>query len=145
MHVEALNHALANIPAEQLRIHLCWGNYEGPHHCDVPLADIIDIVILASPPGATPVTGPMAAPGSADDLGLTRHTRVRSGNPGGTGFERSNQGGDAACRPHRGPTRDIDVHRDGRERPVPRPEYALDPRRWSVCVVIDTDMDGVIR
>src|SRR5262249_19074170 len=31
MHVEALNHALANIPPEQLRMHLCWGNYEGPH------------------------------------------------------------------------------------------------------------------
>ncbi len=49
MHVEALNHAVANIPAEQLRIHLCWGNYEGPHHCDVPLADVIDIVFLAKP------------------------------------------------------------------------------------------------
>ena len=47
LHVEALNHALANIPPEQLRMHLCWGNYEGPHHCDVPLADIIDIVFLA--------------------------------------------------------------------------------------------------
>ena len=34
-HIEALNHALRNIPAEQLRIHLCWGNYEGPHHRDV--------------------------------------------------------------------------------------------------------------
>ena len=44
LHIEALNHALANIPPEQLRMHLCWGNYEGPHHCDVPLADIIDIV-----------------------------------------------------------------------------------------------------
>jgi 5-methyltetrahydropteroyltriglutamate--homocysteine methyltransferase len=42
-HVEALNHALSNIPPERVRIHLCWGNYEGPHHCDVPLADIIDI------------------------------------------------------------------------------------------------------
>ncbi len=49
MHVEALNHALANIPPEQLRMHLCWGNYEGPHHCDVPLADIIDIVFRARP------------------------------------------------------------------------------------------------
>jgi 5-methyltetrahydropteroyltriglutamate--homocysteine methyltransferase len=48
-HVEALNHALANIPPEQLRMHLCWGNYEGPHHCDVPLADIIDIVFTARP------------------------------------------------------------------------------------------------
>jgi 5-methyltetrahydropteroyltriglutamate--homocysteine methyltransferase len=49
LHVEALNHALANIPAERLRLHLCWGNYEGPHHYDVPLADIIDIVLLAKP------------------------------------------------------------------------------------------------
>jgi 5-methyltetrahydropteroyltriglutamate--homocysteine methyltransferase len=48
-HVEALNHALAGIPAEQLRLHLCWGNYEGPHHCDVALADVIDIVFLAKP------------------------------------------------------------------------------------------------
>jgi 5-methyltetrahydropteroyltriglutamate--homocysteine methyltransferase len=49
LHIEALNHALANIPPERLRMHLCWGNYEGPHHCDVPLADIIDIVFLARP------------------------------------------------------------------------------------------------
>jgi 5-methyltetrahydropteroyltriglutamate--homocysteine methyltransferase len=48
-HVEALNHAVANIPPEQLRIHLCWGNYEGPHHCDVALADVIDIAFLAKP------------------------------------------------------------------------------------------------
>jgi 5-methyltetrahydropteroyltriglutamate--homocysteine methyltransferase len=49
LHVEALDHAVANIPAEQLRMHLCWGNYEGPHHCDVPLADVIDIVLRARP------------------------------------------------------------------------------------------------
>jgi len=49
LHVAALNHAVANIPAEQLRMHLCWGNYEGPHHCDVPLADVIDIVFRAKP------------------------------------------------------------------------------------------------
>jgi 5-methyltetrahydropteroyltriglutamate--homocysteine methyltransferase len=49
LHVEALNHAVANIPAEQLRMHLCWGNYEGPHHHDVPLADIVDIVFKAKP------------------------------------------------------------------------------------------------
>jgi 5-methyltetrahydropteroyltriglutamate--homocysteine methyltransferase len=49
LHVEALNHAVANIPAEQMRLHLCWGNYEGPHHCDVPLADVIDIVFRARP------------------------------------------------------------------------------------------------
>ncbi len=49
LHVEAFNHALAGIPPEQLRLHLCWGNYEGPHHCDVPLADVIDIVFAARP------------------------------------------------------------------------------------------------
>jgi 5-methyltetrahydropteroyltriglutamate--homocysteine methyltransferase len=49
LHIEALNHAVNNIPAEQLRMHLCWGNYEGPHHFDVPLADIIDIVFSAKP------------------------------------------------------------------------------------------------
>jgi 5-methyltetrahydropteroyltriglutamate--homocysteine methyltransferase len=49
LHVEALNHAVANIPAEHLRMHVCWGNYEGPHHRDVPLADIIDIVFKAKP------------------------------------------------------------------------------------------------
>jgi 5-methyltetrahydropteroyltriglutamate--homocysteine methyltransferase len=47
--IEALNHATANIPPDRLRIHLCWGNYEGPHHCDVPLADIIDLVFTARP------------------------------------------------------------------------------------------------
>jgi 5-methyltetrahydropteroyltriglutamate--homocysteine methyltransferase len=49
LHVEAMNHALRNIPPEQLRIHLCWGNYDGPHHHDVPLADIVDIVFMARP------------------------------------------------------------------------------------------------
>jgi 5-methyltetrahydropteroyltriglutamate--homocysteine methyltransferase len=49
MHIEALNHATRNVPPEQLRMHLCWGNYEGPHHRDVPLADIVDIVFTARP------------------------------------------------------------------------------------------------
>jgi 5-methyltetrahydropteroyltriglutamate--homocysteine methyltransferase len=47
--IEALNHAVANIPPEQLRLHLCWGNYEGPHHRDVPLRDILDVVFRARP------------------------------------------------------------------------------------------------
>jgi 5-methyltetrahydropteroyltriglutamate--homocysteine methyltransferase len=47
LHIEALNHALANIPADRVRVHLCWGNYEGPHNHDVPLRDIIDIVLKA--------------------------------------------------------------------------------------------------
>lgn len=49
MNIAALNHALRNIPAEQCRMHLCWGNYPGPHHCDVDLAEIADIVWQAKP------------------------------------------------------------------------------------------------
>src|SRR3954463_12516170 len=49
LNIAAMNHATANIPAEQLRIHVCWGNYEGPHHYDVPLADVIDLVFTARP------------------------------------------------------------------------------------------------
>jgi 5-methyltetrahydropteroyltriglutamate--homocysteine methyltransferase len=49
LHVEVLNHALANVSPEKVRMHLCWGNYEGPHHCDVALADVIDIVFKAKP------------------------------------------------------------------------------------------------
>jgi 5-methyltetrahydropteroyltriglutamate--homocysteine methyltransferase len=49
LHIEALNYALANIPADRLRMHLCWGNYEGPHHCDVPLAEILDVILTAKP------------------------------------------------------------------------------------------------
>jgi 5-methyltetrahydropteroyltriglutamate--homocysteine methyltransferase len=51
LHIDALNHALANVPPERSRLHLCWGNYEGPHHHDVPLRDIIDIVLQAKPQG----------------------------------------------------------------------------------------------
>ncbi len=49
LHIEALNRAVRNIPAEQLRMHMCWGNYPGPHHCDVPFKDIIDLVWRAKP------------------------------------------------------------------------------------------------
>jgi 5-methyltetrahydropteroyltriglutamate--homocysteine methyltransferase len=51
LHIEALNHALANVPPEQARLHVCWGNYEGPHHHDVALADIIDVVFTARASG----------------------------------------------------------------------------------------------
>jgi len=49
LHVEALNDATRSIPAEAMRIHLCWGNYEGPHNHDVPLAEILPIVLRARP------------------------------------------------------------------------------------------------
>ncbi|MBM3516430.1 MAG: cobalamin-independent methionine synthase II family protein [Alphaproteobacteria bacterium] len=50
-HVEAVNYATRHIAPEQMRLHLCWGNYDGPHHHDVPLAAIIDVVLRARPAG----------------------------------------------------------------------------------------------
>jgi 5-methyltetrahydropteroyltriglutamate--homocysteine methyltransferase len=47
LNIEVMNHATKNIPPEQLRMHVCWGNYEGPHHYDVPLGDVIDLVFTA--------------------------------------------------------------------------------------------------
>jgi len=49
LHVEAIDHATRDIPAQDMRLHLCWGNYEGPHHHDVALGEIIDIVFEARP------------------------------------------------------------------------------------------------
>jgi 5-methyltetrahydropteroyltriglutamate--homocysteine methyltransferase len=49
--VEALNDAVASIPAEAMRMHICWGNYEGPHDHDIPLAKILSIVLRAKPAG----------------------------------------------------------------------------------------------
>ena len=49
--IAALNQATANIPPEAMRMHLCWGNYEGPHTHDIPLAKILDVVMRARPAG----------------------------------------------------------------------------------------------
>ena len=49
MHVEALNHAVADIDPENMRMHLCWGSTLGPHHTDVPLKDMVDIALMGRP------------------------------------------------------------------------------------------------
>lgn len=46
-HVEALNHALENVPQDRVRIHICWGNYEGPHVCDIPMEKVFDTLMSA--------------------------------------------------------------------------------------------------
>ena len=46
-HVEALNHALKNVPAEKVRIHICWGNYEGPHCCDIDMNKVFGTLMKA--------------------------------------------------------------------------------------------------
>jgi len=48
-HVEVLNHAVRNIPADRMRLHICWGNYEGPHDHDIPLAKVAPILLKAKP------------------------------------------------------------------------------------------------
>ncbi len=48
-HVEVLNHALRNVPAARVRMHCCWGNYEGPHHHDVPMRDLLPVLLKAKP------------------------------------------------------------------------------------------------
>jgi 5-methyltetrahydropteroyltriglutamate--homocysteine methyltransferase len=61
-HVEALNHAVRDLPPERMRMHICWASTQGPHHKDVPLKDIVDIVLKGRPqavsfPGANPRHG----------------------------------------------------------------------------------------
>jgi len=48
-HVEVLNHALRNVPGDRVRMHVCWGNYEGPHHHDVPMERLLPVVVKAKP------------------------------------------------------------------------------------------------
>lgn len=48
-HVEVLNRAVRNIPAEAMRLHICWGNYEGPHDHDIPLEKVVPILLKAKP------------------------------------------------------------------------------------------------
>ena len=49
LHIEVLNHALRNVPGDRVRMHVCWGNYEGPHHHDVPLEQLLPVVVRARP------------------------------------------------------------------------------------------------
>tara|TARA_B100000678_G_scaffold164476_1_gene137315 strand:- start:1218 stop:2345 length:1128 start_codon:yes stop_codon:yes gene_type:complete len=47
LHIDALNFALSEIPSEKVRIHICWGNYEGPHICDIPMSKMFDTLMAA--------------------------------------------------------------------------------------------------
>ena len=47
--LEALNHATQNIPPDRMRLHLCWGNYEGPHHLDIALSSVLPVALRARP------------------------------------------------------------------------------------------------
>jgi 5-methyltetrahydropteroyltriglutamate--homocysteine methyltransferase len=72
-HIEVLNHALRNVPAEQSRMHVCWGNYEGPHHHDVPMERLLPIVLKAKPQG---LLFEAANPRHAHEWTVFRETRI---------------------------------------------------------------------
>src|SRR5438128_948788 len=76
LHLEALDHALAKVPSDRVRLHLCWGNYEGPHHFDVPLADVLDLA-LAARPGAVSFEG--ANPRHAHEWRVFEKVKVPEG------------------------------------------------------------------
>ncbi len=48
LHVEALNHSLEGIPRDRVRLHVCWGNYEGPHHHDAPMELVLPVALQAN-------------------------------------------------------------------------------------------------
>jgi 5-methyltetrahydropteroyltriglutamate--homocysteine methyltransferase len=71
--VEVLNHALRNVAPERARMHICWGNYEGPHHHDIPLADILPIALKARPQA---LLFEAANPRHAHEWTVIRDTRI---------------------------------------------------------------------
>lgn len=76
MHIEVLNEAVKNIPADRMRIHLCCGNYEGPHNHDIPLREIIETVLKAKPAG---ISFEGANPRHAHEWKIFREIRLPPG------------------------------------------------------------------
>jgi 5-methyltetrahydropteroyltriglutamate--homocysteine methyltransferase len=72
-HIEAMNRALVNVPAERVRFHVCWGNYEGPHDHDIPLAKIIGLLMKAKPQA---ILFEGANPRHAHEWAVFRDTRL---------------------------------------------------------------------
>jgi 5-methyltetrahydropteroyltriglutamate--homocysteine methyltransferase len=73
INVEALNHAVAGLPPERMRMHICWGSTMAPHHTDVPLKDIVDIVLKGRPQA---VSFPAANPRHAHEWKLWREVKL---------------------------------------------------------------------
>ena len=72
-HIEVLNHALRNVPADRARKHVCWGNYEGPHHHDVPMQRLLPIVLKAKPQA---LLFEAANPRHAHEWSVFQNTRI---------------------------------------------------------------------
>jgi 5-methyltetrahydropteroyltriglutamate--homocysteine methyltransferase len=71
--IEALNHALANVPASSARLHLCWGNYEGPHDFDIPLQKVLPIILKGKPQA---ISFEAANPRHAHEWAVWRDARI---------------------------------------------------------------------
>ena len=71
--VEALNHAVRDIPADRMRMHICWGNYEGPHDHDIPLEKVMSIVLKAKP---SAILFEASNPRHAHEWAVWRNTKI---------------------------------------------------------------------
>src|ERR1700738_1428570 len=77
VNVAALNHAVADLPADRMRMHVCWGSTVAPHHTDVPLIDIIDIVLAGKPMAVGWPAGRVCGPGVIDStVNTVKHPEV---------------------------------------------------------------------
>jgi 5-methyltetrahydropteroyltriglutamate--homocysteine methyltransferase len=72
-HVEAINHALRDVPGDRVRLHICWGNYEGPHHLDIGLEKIVDVILEAKP---STLLFEAANPRHAHDWAIWREAKI---------------------------------------------------------------------
>ena len=73
--VNQINNAIIGIPADRIRLHVCWGNYEGPHHLDVPLQDILPILLKANVGG---IMLPFANPRHQHEINVLRDIPLRT-------------------------------------------------------------------
>ncbi len=76
MHVAVLDHAVRNLPPERMRMHICWGSTLGPHHTDVPLEDIVDVVLRARPAA---LSFPAANPRHEHEWKIWKDARLPAG------------------------------------------------------------------
>ena len=76
LHIEAINRAIANIPRDRVRLHACWGNYDGPHVDDVELADVLPLLYRANVGALEPAVRQPAPPARLE--GVREATRCRT-------------------------------------------------------------------
>ena len=102
MRVEVLNYALEGIPPEQVRYHICWGSWHGPHSTDVPLKDVVDIMMRVSAHGYSGRSGERAPRARVEGLARREAARRRVVIPGVVSHATNVAGAPGARRgPHR--------------------------------------------